>query len=552
LLTHIHIRHFVIVSDLSIDFNSGLNVLTGETGAGKSIWVDAVALALGARAGGDYIQAGQDYCDITLSFDLTKQPPAKAWLVAQDFDENDNECIIRRRFKADGKSKCSINSIPCTQNSLKEFAPLLLLSHSQHQHQALLHHDYQRQQLDAYAGLTENVQQLHTLYSRWQKVAAEITVLKNQSPNQAAELELLQYQLQELAQLDPQPGEWLSLSREHQKCHNAKSLIENINQALQYTKSDHDNNADNLIQSAIANINQIATDDKELDKIQELLNHAAIYINEAGDSLVTYKDSLNTSPERLQLLEQRSSLYHDIARKHHSHPEQLLELMSSLQQRITALENLDDNLNNLVQAQQLLEQQYQRLATSISKQRKKSALELSRIISGKIQQLGLENSEFSIQLEPLTTSLNPYGQEKITFMISTNAGQAAQPMHKVVSGGELSRISLALQVITAEKTHPPTLIFDEVDSGIGGETGHTVGKLLKQLGETSQVLCITHLAQIAAKGHHHYKVTKETRNNTTTSAMTKLTEQQRTDEIARMLGGKNKTSAQHAAEMLAG
>ena len=247
MLTHIHIRHFVIVNDLSIDFSTGLNVLTGETGAGKSIWVDAVALALGARASGDYIQAGQDHCDITLSFDLSQQPAALNWLGEHDFNNDDQECIVHRRFKADGKSKCSINGIPCTQNSLRSLAPLLLLSHSQHQHQALLHHDYQRQQLDAYAGLSDKVQQLHQLYTRWQNVSNEITALKNRSPNQAAELELLQYQLQELIQLDPQPNEWQSLSTEHQKCHNAKSLIDNINQALQYTKADQDHSADNLI-----------------------------------------------------------------------------------------------------------------------------------------------------------------------------------------------------------------------------------------------------------------------------------------------------------------
>ncbi len=549
MLTRIYIKNFVIVDELSLEFSPHLNVLTGETGAGKSIWVDAVMLALGARLDNNPVRENQQQCNITLCFDLSSQPAATAWLQDHQFELTD-ECIISRSINHEGKSRSNINGQPCTQSMIKDFASLLILTHSQHQHQALLKRQMQRTQLDAFSQLSDKTRQLNTFFQQWQQLQHQIQQLQNSKPNKDNELQLLRYQLDEIEELQLKPGEWQQLSDEHQRCCNAQNLISSINTALELTTQNEQHNAAQLVQQALSQLQHASCDDSALTEAKEMLNTAAIHLEEAGANLNSYRNSLDLSPERLQDLEDRIQRIHDIARKHHCPAEQLGDIQSSLAQQISSLENSDIHLETLLQTEQNLVKQYNTLAKKISRTRQKNSAILSEKVTSLMHQLGMEGGKFHIELTPLDTPINAHGQEQIDFQVSTNQGQALQNLGQVVSGGELSRISLALQVITAEYCRPPTLIFDEVDVGIGGKTADTVGELLHALGENQQVLCITHLAQIAAKGQRHFQISKQLQDNATLSQVMQLKDDERIQEIARMLGGESSTSEAHAAHLL--
>ena len=549
MLTQIYIKNFVIVDELNLNFSANLNVLTGETGAGKSIWVDAVLLALGARADHNPVRENQKQCNITLCFDLSSQPMAQAWLREHDFD-TEEDCIISRTITDEGKSRSSLNGQPCSQHLIKELASHLVLTHSQHQHQALLKREMQRQQLDAFAGNDQKIKKLSSLFSQWQQIQDEIQQLKAQSPNKEDELKLLHYQYNELTTLALEEDEWQSLSDEHQRCFNAKSLIDHVDAALELTIDNEQHSAAQLVQQAISQLQDQRFNDQVLDDIREMLNTAAIHLQEAGSSLNSYRNQLDLSPEKLHALESRIQLIHDIARKHHCPPEQLNDTKTSLEQKIATLENSDLHLETLQQTELNVLNQYQKQAQSVSRSRHKHAAILSEKVTTLMQQLGMEGGQFSIQLATLDGPIHPYGQEQVEYHVSTNVGQTPQAMTHIVSGGELSRISLALQVITAEYCKPPTLIFDEVDVGIGGTTADTVGELLKSLSQNQQVLCITHLAQIAAKGQRHFQISKKIKNKLTISQVMQLKKEERVKEIARMLGGQTKTSQAHAISLL--
>lgn len=552
MLTHIHIQNYVIVDSLSLDFKSGLNVLTGETGAGKSIWVDAVGLALGDRADTNAIRQNETQCDITLCFDLSHIPSAKQWLCDQQL-ESDDECIIRRVIQHDGPSRSTINGRPCPLSLLREFSQHVLTTHGQHQQQALLKRDYQRSMLDRFAKNHNLLSQIVELYSQSQRIQKELDELNAKSSNRDAELNLLRYQLDELEQHAPQPNEWQTLSSQHQKLYNAKDLIQHVNQAIAVSIENESSSAITMIQQAIIELTSIKHDDKQITAIKELLNTATINLQEAGDELHHYRNALDLDPESLASIELRLSQIHDLARKHHVNPEQLSDVLIALQQKVTQLENIDSEIQILNDAKQKLMQQYQQLAEKLTASRHKAANVISKKITAYMQELGMQGGQFTIEFETLTNGIYAHGNERITFLVSTNPGQTLSPMNKVISGGELSRISLALQVITAEKEGTPTLLFDEVDVGIGGKTADIVGQLLRKLGEHTQVLCITHLPQVAALGHHHYKAIKQSTSKTTTTCIQPLSQAQRIDELARMLSGAKITeqTRAHAKEMLA-
>lgn len=551
MLTHIHIQNFTIIDSLTLDLQNGLSVLTGETGAGKSIWIDAVSYALGARADSGVVRHGQARCEITLCFDLKDHPQAQQWLQQNDYDD-EGECVIRRIIAADGPSRAAINGRPSPLQSLRELGALLLNIHDQHENQALLKRQAQQQRLDAYADNDALLEKISALYQHWKTAATELEQLTQQAENRDAELNLLRYQLDEFEALQLKENEWKTLSQEHQQLHSAKDLITQLNQAIELTVESEENSASQMLQQAISQLDEIRLDDPQIKAAKELLSTAAIHLQEAGNELNHYRDHLDLSPEHLAKIEERLSTMYDLARKHHSSPENLLEIQKSLADKLQQLENVDVRLETLQQALDQHAKQYEKLAEQLSASRKKAIKKLEKAISDSIQALGINGGQFRIQLEARDNPIHPEGKEKILFEVSTNPGQPFHALNKIVSGGELSRISLALQVLTAKKDHTPTMIFDEVDTGIGGKTAETVGQLLRKLGTTTQVLCITHLAQVAAQGHHHYKISKLTGDKTTSTTVKQLNDDERVNELARMLSGSKITdqTLAHASELL--
>lgn len=551
MLLEINIRNFTIIDTLNIEFDQGLSVLTGETGAGKSIWVDAIDYALGARADNKLIRHGENRCEIGLSFDLTKQTQAMSWLIENNYDDN-QECIIRRIISKDSNSKATINGRPCPLQLLRQLGALLLNIHGQHDNQALLKQNEQQVQLDRYAQNSELLDALETVYSQWRQATNSINELTTQQANREAELSLWRYQLDELITLNLQENEWQQLSEEHQQLHNAKELITQINEAVNLAADNEEISATQLVQEAIHQLNEIRFNDPQINNIKELLNTAAVHLQEAQQELHHYRDHLDLSPENLEAVETRLSKLHDCARKHHIHPENLLELQNSLSSKMQQLENIDNQLDALIKLKEQQEKRYETLANELTDRRKNAAKKLSIDITKSIQDLGIAGGQFQIKLENQASKLHPTGKEKIIFEVSTNPGHPFQPLSKIVSGGELSRISLALQVMTSQRYQTTTLIFDEVDTGIGGKTAETVGQLLRQLGENGQVLCVTHLAQVAAQGHHHYKITKTSQADKTFTDVKKLDKKMRVQELARMLSGSKISSETlaHAEQLL--
>ncbi len=549
MLEQIYIKNFVIVDELTVEFHDGFNVLTGETGAGKSIWIDAVMLALGARADSLVIRDGATQCDIILTFDIQHQQPAKNWLKEHDF-EPENECIIRRSIKLDGKSKSSINGQPCSQNLIQNFSAKLILVHNQNQHQSLLKKQFQREQLDHFAGITAQVKTCEDYYNQWHLIEQEIKQKRNSTGDHTAEIEYLQYQLDELNKMNIETGEWQKLTIEHQTCHNAKSLITNISTALDAISENPEQSATNLIELAINQIEKTDSKHAKIKAISEYLKTAHIHLQEASAAMLNYRDSLDLSPAHLSKIELRLEKIYELSRKHHTTPDELPEVIPSLEKKINNLNNFATDLASLLEKQDAITAKYNSICKKITSSRKKHAAKLSIKVTDKMQQLNFNGGKFSIELHPVKQPIALHGNETIEFYTATNTGMAARPMHKIVSGGELSRINLALQVITAEYYPLPTLIFDEVDSGIGGHTAQVVAELLNKIGGKSQVLCITHLPQVAAKAHHHYQINKSTNHGQTVSRVTQLNSTERIQEITRMLGGKSKVSHEHAKEML--
>lgn len=549
MLTHIQLQHFAIVDQLELTFHPGFCVLTGETGAGKSIWVDAISMALGQRADTSVIRNPHDRCDISLCFDITQNTAAQAWLHAQDLEADC--CIIRRVIARQGPAKSTINGVAFPLQQVKALADLLIHIHSQHQQQALLQPDQQRAALDRFAGTTVLVNSVKKLYQQWKHLHDAMQTLTQQQDN-TQEIAFLKYQLEELAQLNLQPNEWEQLTQEHQQLQNANTLMSQLNQAITLTVEHDEYSAERLVQQALHELNTIALDNPELQAIQELLNTAAIHLKEAGSELQTYRNHLDLSPEHLQTVEARLSTIFDIARKHHCEPAALLDIQQSLQAKLEDALSHDDKLAAFQHHEKTLLEKYNTLAKRLTTKRQKAAETLSAALTTAIRDLDITEGIIEITLPTVDAPITPTGQERVEFQVKTNAGSDFQPLQKVASGGELSRICLALQVMTATQDHTPTLIFDEVDVGISGKTAAEVGKQLRQLGDTTQVLCITHLPQVAANGHHHYKVSKSSDSKTTQSNIEELSDTERQQEIARLLSGTKITerTLAHANELL--
>jgi len=550
MLRAIHIKDFAIIENLVLELEPGMTVITGETGAGKSIVIDALDIALGDKANSQWIRHGAERCEINIEFDITYIPKARAWLSKNDLD-NDNECIIRRLLSNEGRGRNYINGSPVNLSQLRELGNLLVNIHGQHQHQALVKLNEQRELLDNYANHDELLQQVRQTFHSYKKIQNEINALIEQTNASDSQKALLEYQLSELEALALEDDELEKLHVEHRQLANAEQLIQTCHQALELISEGEEYNATSLLNSATHALDDCKALDYRLNNACELVNSALINLEEAENELKLYLNQIDLNPERLQEVDQRLSQIHDLARKHKVAPENILHHYESLIDRFDAINNASERLIELQNKQQILWQEYIAFAEALRQQRKQKAEDLNEFITESMQNLGMQGGVFAIDITEAEPSAS--GIDKIEFYVTANPGQPLQPLSKVASGGELSRIGLAIQVITAKADATPTLVFDEVDVGIGGHTAAIVGELLRQLGETAQVICITHLPQVASYGHHHLKIAKQSDGVQTHSDVRFLNKHERTQEIARMLGGVKVTeqTLAHAEEMLA-
>jgi DNA repair protein RecN (Recombination protein N) len=548
MLKHLYIKHFTIIDEITVELNDGLTVLTGETGAGKSILIDALQMALGERAETSLIQTGQERCEVTAIFDVANNQPAQQWLQEQALDEGE-ECLVRRVISRNGPSRSTINGRPCSVQSLRELGTLLVHIHGQHQHQQLLKSDYQRQLLDEFAKQTALCNTVHDVYERWRQVQTELASLQNE--DQTSQLEFLNFQINELEELALQPNELVELEAEQRQLSHAEQWIESCQQLVEVLSEDEQRSVLHGLYTAESLLKALPAEQQQT--IAELLQQAQIQVSEAADQARHYLQGLEPDPQRLQWVDQRLARIHDMARKHRIKPEELLELQQTLVTKRQQLSHKDEHLAALQQQLTALATQYSKHAKQLTKARQQAADTLNKAVTAHIQTLGMPGGRIQIELSPRdSNTLHPYGNERVEFLISTNAGQPFGLLSKVASGGELSRVALAIQVIVAQATILPTLIFDEVDVGIGGGTAEIVGQQLKTLGKRAQVLCVTHLPQVAAQGMHHLLVEKRSDAQGVSTAIRALFQEEKISEIARMLGGVKITAKTlaHAREMV--
>lgn len=535
MLTHIHIRNFAIIESLDLELDPGMTVLTGETGAGKSILIDAIGLVLGDRADSSTVKHGCDKAEITLSIDVSQTATAEQWLQEQALD-NDGECILRRVISANGKSRAWINGSPSNLSQLKQLGEQVVDIHGQHEHQSLMKKDMQRQLLDEFAGNQPLLEQTHKAWQHWHELNERYQLLQTQSSEHLARLDLLRFQVDELTQLDLQENEVKTLDDEHSRLANADQLLQAAGATQQQLYEDEQS-----LYSALGGITQTLEQqlalDSRLEEPLELLHSAQIQLQEAAEQLRHYLDALDVDPQRLQQLENRMAAIQDMARKHRIDAAELLEKRLELEQELARLDSDEYNLETLEGKLQTAAEHYQAVATKLHQQRNKAAKKLATGVTEAMQQLSMKGGTFAIQVKADSEKFSATGMDDILFEVSANPGQPLKPLIKVASGGELSRISLAIQMIAAQKVTLPALIFDEVDTGIGGGTAEIVGQQLRKLGEGRQVLCVTHLPQVAAQAHNHYKVTKIKTATDTQTGIIPLSPTERVEEVARMMGG---------------
>jgi DNA repair protein RecN (Recombination protein N) len=548
-LLSLSIRDFVIVDRLELEFRPGFTVLTGETGAGKSILIDALALVLGERADAGVVRAACERAELSAEFDSTKIPVLQAWLDENGLADEPGMCLMRRVIDASGRSRAFINGSAVTLQQLREAGEYLVDIHGQHAHQSLLKPAAQRDLLDGYAGVGELAREVAGLYRGWQALRERCLAWEKDSAAAAAELEQLEWQVRELRALDLGPEEWPELQAEHARLAHAASLLENAQYAVELL-AEGDQALLPQLNGLIGRINKVVAFDSALGEPVGILDSAAAQMQEAAYSLRHYVQRLDLDPDSLRQIEQRLEQVHDMARKYRVAAEALPALLQERSVRLAELQQLGS-----AQALQLQEAEakaaYLAKAKELSVAREFAAQGLSARVSEAMQQLAMTGGRFEVALQLLAEG-NAHGLEQVEFLVSSHSSLAPKPLAKVASGGELSRISLAIQVVTSKVAAVPTLIFDEVDVGIGGGVAEVVGKMLQGLGGERQVLCITHLPQVAALGHQHWQVSKVTLDGQVVSRIAVLDQPQRIEEVARMLGGVTitGTTRQHAAEML--
>ena len=549
MLTQIHIHNFAIIKNLDLELSPGMTAITGETGAGKSIIIEALDIALGGRADPQLIRQDSQHCDITLAFDIHDIPRAQAWLEQQTLLTASGECIIRRHLSRVGRSKSYINGQLVTVQQLRELGGYLVHVHSQHQQHALI--QTQRQILDRLLKEPQLLHQVNQAFNEWQQAKAALQACLAQQSD-TARRDLLDYQVQELAELQLIEGEWEALTQQQQQLAHRETIQTHLQACLEILQGDTSTSICQSLYIIERHLLQIKQLLPHLDNCFELIQNASLELNEAVDEIKQLLNHIDTDPDTLNHLEQRLSTLYTIARKHHIHPETLIAHYQQLQTQLAEFLHNEEEIAMLQQAITNSWLSYYKLAEKLHQARCSTAAKVARQITTSIQGLSMPAGQFAIQVEFNPNLPTAYGLDTIDFQITTNPGQPMISMSKIASGGELSRINLAIQVITAQQDDTPTLIFDEVDVGISGATAEIVGKLLHKLGKTSQVLCITHLPQVAAQGHQHLKINKKAHQDQTISELTFLDQSQRIAEIARMVGGTKITpqALAHAAELL--
>lgn len=552
MLTHIQIRNFAIIDELNLELYPGMTVMTGETGAGKSIMIDALSLCMGDRADASFVREGAERAEISVTIDISRLPHIHAWLNEHEMD-CENECIVRRTISKDGRSRAYVNGELIPLNKLKTLAEDFIDIHSQHAHHALLKPDTHRQLLDIYAKHVSLAQTVKQHFEKARGIEQELAALKAQENSKAHEMDLLQFQLEELQATAPKENEWDELTEQHDKLSHADTLGQDIQLILDSLSENDTDSVLPRLADLKHKLSGLTAYDNTLQPIAQMLEDAKIYCAEAASSLRAYLSNIDHDPQTLQQVDERLSLLHSLARKHRCEPSSLFATLQQIQSRFDGLNSQEEHIQALEQALKQAWADYKIDADKLSKSRAKAASVLSKDITEFMQQLGMPSGEFSIALNPVGEP-SAHGLEQIVFMVKTNAGQKAHPLHKVASGGELSRISLALQVTIVQDDMLPVIVFDEVDVGIGGGTAEIVGHLLNRLGQKAQVLCVTHLPQVAAQGDHHFFITKKTEDGKTRTHVNVLDKKGRIEEVARMLGGVKITdkTLQHAQEMLGG
>ena len=551
MLQHIHIKDLVIVRSLALELAPGMTALTGETGAGKSILIDALGLALGAKADKGMIRAGCDRAEVTAMFQVNRHTQVQSWLVSRELDAED-ECMVRRVLLGNGRSRAFINGSPVTIQLLKALGELLVDIHGQHEHQSLLKPAAQRELLDAYAGNTELLKQVAACYQSWQQSRKQLANLQAKADDRAQRLDYLRFQLDELALLNLAEDEFDQLEREQNRLAHAEQLAAD-SMALNQLLYEADGAVQPSLAKAVAMVDELIKLDPGLEEAGEMLDSARIQVEEAASLLRQYADSVELDPQKLQSVDNRLESILQMARKHRVAVEQLPAHWAQLQQEAAELETADQTLGALAEDVAQNTAAYAKAAEKLSARRREAAGKLAKTVTDSMQELGLKGGVFAVDLhsgEPDQGS--SHGIDQCSFQVSANPGQPKAALAKVASGGELSRISLAIQVATADCGIVPTLIFDEVDVGIGGAIAEIVGKLLRQVGKEKQVLCVTHLPQVASQAHQQLLVKKSSDGKTTQTSISTLDGQARIHEIARMLGGQTITehTLAHAREMI--
>ena len=554
MLLHLAVNNYAIVDHLELELDRGMTVITGETGAGKSIMLDALALTLGDRADSGAVRPGADKADILATFDISDIQEAQQWLEQRDLASDEHQVILRRVVTAEGRSRGYINGSPCPQQDLKALGEMLIDIHSQHEHQSLLKTDTHRRLLDDYAGASELARQVQLAAQRCRQTEQALEQASNISEEQNARQQLLSYQLEELDNLSLQDGELELLESEQRQLANAEQIMQSCQQIINICSESDNGSVLQALSACLTRLNGLHHHGRSLSEAHDLLTGAQIQIEEAVGELSRYLDHFEADPERQQQVEERLGVIHDLARKHRILPQELPALQQRLIDELEGIQQSDADKDRLTEELAAYREHFQQLAAKLSATRQKAAQKLAKAVTGEIQQLGMPGGQVQVELRPITSAQYPLqGLENVEFLVSANPGQPAKPLAKVASGGELSRISLGIQVITAQTSRVPTLVFDEVDVGIGGPTAEIVGKLLRHLGERGQVLTVTHLPQVAAQGHQHLFVRKEQRRDSTRTCIDRLEGEDRVQEVARMLGGVDLTeeSLAHARRQLA-